>query len=306
MLPADQYELLDFGRGRKLECLGGVLVDRPSPVAAGHTVAQAALWSMARARFSRRDARTGVWSTSHDFPATWLVRRQTITLELRPTPSGAVGLYPEQAANWDWIGDRIRAERRPVKVLNLFAYTGASTLAAAGAGADEVVHVDAARGVVAWARRNARLSDLTARPIRWIVEDSRKFVERELRRGNAYQGIILDPPTYGHGPRAGLETGPAPGRTAAPLRSLDAGPARVHPADMSRSRMGAGQTGRSAGQSRAGLLPKRNRRGILDDPVTRRATACPAAHSPAGPGDGAAGPRENEGIADGADDRESA
>jgi 23S rRNA (cytosine1962-C5)-methyltransferase len=113
-----------------------------------------------------------------------------------------VGLYPEQAANWDWIGDRIRAARRPVKVLNLFAYTGGSTLAAAGAGADEVVHVDAARGVVAWARRNAQLSDLSDRPIRWIVEDARKFVERELRRGNAYQGIILDPPAYGHGPRA--------------------------------------------------------------------------------------------------------
>ena len=111
-----------------------------------------------------------------------------------------MGLFPEQADNWAWIDERVRKAGRPLKVLNLFAYTGGSTLAAAAAGA-ETVHVDAAKNIVAWARRNAELSDLPAAPIRWIVEDARKFVKRELRRGNRYDAVILDPPSYGHGPR---------------------------------------------------------------------------------------------------------
>jgi 23S rRNA (cytosine1962-C5)-methyltransferase len=123
-----------------------------------------------------------------------------MVLGLRTTPAGQVGVFPEQAANWDWIGKRVRAAQRPLKVLNLFAYTGGSTLAAAAAGA-EVVHVDAARNVVQWARDNADLSGLSEAPIRWIDEDAGKFVRRELRRGNRYDAVILDPPSYGHGPK---------------------------------------------------------------------------------------------------------
>lgn len=129
----------------------------------------------------------------------WQIAHGPLQFELRPTPFGHLGVFPEQAANWDWIGARIRRAKGPLRVLNLFAYTGGSTLAAAAAGA-EVVHVDAAKNVVAWARRNAELSNLADAPIRWITEDARKFVRREINRGERYDAVILDPPSYGHGP----------------------------------------------------------------------------------------------------------
>jgi 23S rRNA (cytosine1962-C5)-methyltransferase len=140
----------------------------------------------------------GVWENRAKSLEPWTVQHGTVTFELKPTPFGHVGLFPEQAENWDWIAEQVRRARRPLKVLNLFAYTGGSTLAAAAAGA-EVVHVDAAKNVVEWARRNALHSHLAEAPIRWIAEDARKFVQRELRRGNRYDAVILDPPSYGHG-----------------------------------------------------------------------------------------------------------
>ncbi len=195
MFTADQYELLDFGRGRKLERFGPVIVDRPAPAAEGTRIGQPRSWDEAQASFDRE---RGVWNG--DLPADWVVRHGSFALQLRGTEFGQVGLFPEQAENWDWITSRVRAargERR--KMLNLFAYTGGSTLSAAAAGA-EVVHIDAAQSAVEWARRNSELSQLGDRPIRWIAEDAARFVARELRRGNQYSAVILDPPTYGHGP----------------------------------------------------------------------------------------------------------
>jgi 23S rRNA (cytosine1962-C5)-methyltransferase len=201
MFRADQYDLLDFGQGRKLERFGSVVVDRPAPAATDVAVGNSALWTAADARFTRRVLTRGGWVLRQSVPEEWCVHHGACTLQLKPTYSGAIGIFPEQAENWDWIAQQVRGAGRAVKVLNLFAYTGGSTLAAAGAGAS-VVHVDAARPVVSWARRNAELSHLRDAPIRWIVEDARKFVDRELRRGQQYDAVILDPPTYGHGPQA--------------------------------------------------------------------------------------------------------
>jgi 23S rRNA (cytosine1962-C5)-methyltransferase len=201
MLPPDQYALLDFGAGRKLERFGPLVLDRPAPAATDAARADPELWRSADARYTRRDSASGAWTLPQRVPDLWCLLHGTLQLALQCTPSGAVGAYPEQAENWDWIDREVRRSGRVLKVLNLFGYTGASTLVAATAGA-EVVHLDAARPVVNWARRNAVLSQLAKAPIRWIVDDARKFVERELRRGNEYDAVILDPPTYGHGPRA--------------------------------------------------------------------------------------------------------
>jgi 23S rRNA (cytosine1962-C5)-methyltransferase len=201
MFRADQYDLLDFGQGRKLERFGALVVDRPAPVATGLAVGDSALWTAVDARFTPRDLTSGGWVLHEPVPTRWCVHHGACTLQLKPSYSGAIGVFPEQAENWDWIEQQVRGAGGAVKVLNLFAYTGGSTLAAAGAGAS-VVHVDAARPVVNWARRNAELSHLRDAPIRWIVEDARKFVDRELRRGHHYDAVILDPPTYGHGPQA--------------------------------------------------------------------------------------------------------
>lgn len=198
MFPAETYQLLDFGDGRRLERLGPLVLDRPCPTAESWRRAQPALWSQADARFERGDAATGQWHARRELPERWNVSHGPLVLELKRTEFGHVGLFPEQADNWDWLAARIAAGPRPFRVLNLFAYTGGSTLAAAAAGA-EVVHVDAARNVVAWARQNAILSELGERPIRWIADDALKFVRRELRRGSRYEAVILDPPSYGHG-----------------------------------------------------------------------------------------------------------
>ena len=200
MFTRDQYQLFDFGDGRRLERLGRGgwigLVRRPKGC---------------RRRIRRRGngptpgssgpaTRDGQWSGGEEMPERWTIAHGALRLELKWSPFGHVGVFPEQAANWDWIAEQVEASPEPLKVLNLFAYTGGSTLAAAAAGA-EVVHVDAARNTVAWARRNAELSGLADAPIRWIAEDAMKFVRRELKRGNTYDAVILDPPSYGHGPR---------------------------------------------------------------------------------------------------------
>jgi 23S rRNA (cytosine1962-C5)-methyltransferase len=191
------YELIDFGRGRKLERFGSFLLDRPAPAA---TTARhdAAAWRQAHARYEGDRTGEGAWVRLADVPQRWSIRYRQLSFELRLTRSGQIGLFPEQAANWEWIADQ--ADGSSHRVLNLFAYTGAGTLVAAAAGA-RVVHVDASRSSVAWARRNAALSGLENHPIRWIPEDATRFVARECRRGNRYHGIVLDPPTYGHGPR---------------------------------------------------------------------------------------------------------
>lgn len=203
MFTAREYELIDFGAARRLERFGGVVVDRPCPTAGDGLPAVPAHWARVDLRFDRANDQSGRWTgrgAECDGSAPWLARHGELTFELRPTPLGQVGLFPEQATCWDWIAQQVRRVGRGARVLNLFAYTGGSTLAAAAAGA-EVVHVDAARPMVAWARRNATRSGLSAAPIRWIVEDAAKFVAREARRGRRYDGLILDPPSYGHGPR---------------------------------------------------------------------------------------------------------
>jgi 23S rRNA (cytosine1962-C5)-methyltransferase len=203
------YELLDFGAGRKLERFSSIVLDRPSPSAAGIRKTRSETWLSATARYERTHADQGVWTPTPDdwIPGKWHFAHQgpsPIQLQLDALPSGQVGVFPEQRANWDWIADSI-AKRHlpggsPLRVLNLFAYTGGSTLAAAAAGA-EVVHVDAARSIVERARENAELSGLADRPIRWITEDAMRFCQREVKRGNQYDAVILDPPTYGHGPK---------------------------------------------------------------------------------------------------------
>ncbi|MHB8970439.1 MAG: class I SAM-dependent methyltransferase [Pirellulaceae bacterium] len=201
MFRADQYELLDFGQGRKLERFGALVVDRPAPAVNDSEVGNAALWTAVDARFTRYDGARGHWTRRAPLASPWQVHHGPCVLQLKPSDSGAIGAFPEQAENWDWIEQQVRGAGGAAKILNLFAYTGGSTLAAAAAGAS-VVHVDASRPVVNWARHNAELSHLHDAPIRWIVEDARTFVDRELRRGHQYDAVILDPPTYGHGPQA--------------------------------------------------------------------------------------------------------
>jgi 23S rRNA (cytosine1962-C5)-methyltransferase len=205
--PWPDYELIDFGDGRKLERFGGWVLDRPCPTTIGVRRAKPQAWGGAVARYEGDRAADGQWSPPAE---RWVARTTTVgvpllgdkqfSMELEPLPSGQVGIFPEQAANWRWIAQRVAAHGAPLKVLNLFAYTGGSTLAALAAGA-EVVHIDAATSVVNRARSNAAASGLGARIARWIVEDALKFCRREVKRGNRYDAIILDPPTYGHGPK---------------------------------------------------------------------------------------------------------
>ena len=188
-----------------------MVLDRPCPTAEGIAKGAPALWDRADARFVRTEGTEGEWVSSRPLPERWTITHGPVVLELKRTEFGHLGVFPEQAANWDWLAEHIRRvrethqsdpsnHRHPLRLLNLFAYTGAGTLAAAAAGA-EVVHVDAARNVVAWSRRNAQASGLANAPVRWIAEDATKFVKRELKRGNRYDAVILDPPSYGHGPR---------------------------------------------------------------------------------------------------------
>jgi 23S rRNA (cytosine1962-C5)-methyltransferase len=219
MFISHEYELLDFGDGRRLERFGEIVLDRPCPAVETVERTSLDLWERADARFEGRDQQRGRWIDRRELPERWIIAYDPLRFELKRTEFGHLGLFPEQAENWEWISDQCRsagvspAERSEdwprvsrdaggtpaLRVLNLFAYTGGSTLAAAAAGA-EVVHVDAARNIVAWARRNAELSGLVSATIRWIVEDAMKFVKRELKRGNRYDAVILDPPSYGHGP----------------------------------------------------------------------------------------------------------
>ena len=192
------YRLLDCSDGERLESWGGVVLVRPDPQVIWKGGRSHPAWSDPHARYIRSSTGGGRWENYKPVPERTL-RYGSLRFHVRPTNFKHTGLFPEQAANWDWAAGLIRAAGRPVRVLNLFAYTGAATLACAAAGAS-VCHVDAARGMVQWARENAAASGLSAAPIRYIVDDCVKFVQREIRRGSRYDAVILDPPSYGRGP----------------------------------------------------------------------------------------------------------
>ena len=193
------YEVMDTGDGEKLERWGEIILRRPDP----QTIwpkAKEALWRKAQAHYHRSDRGGGEWEFLTKLPERWTVRHEDLTFYVRPTGFKHTGLFPEQAANWIWMSDLIRKDgRKDLKVLNLFGYTGGATLACAAAGA-HVTHVDAAKGMVLWAKENRELSRLPETSFRWIVEDALRFVQREIRRGNRYEGILMDPPSYGRGP----------------------------------------------------------------------------------------------------------
>ena len=192
------YELLDASGGEKLERWGDVVLIRPDPQVIWNTP-RGLEWQRENAHYRRSASGGGAWEVSSLPKAEWTIGYRELRFLIRPTGFKHTGLFPEQAVNWDYMQGRIREAGRPVRVLNLFAYTGGATLACAAAGAS-VVHVDAAKGMVQWARENARLSGLSDAPVRWIVDDCKKFIERELRRGSRYDGIVMDPPSYGRGP----------------------------------------------------------------------------------------------------------
>ncbi len=193
------YECLDAGNGEKLERWGDVILRRPDPQAMWPTN-QEERWKHSDGRYFRSNQGGGHWEFSKKLPEYWTVSYKNLTFKVSPTNFKHTGLFPEQATNWDFMMDKIKKANRPIKVLNLFAYTGGATIACASAGADEVVHVDAAKGMVEWAKENMHLSDLDDCHIRFIVDDCLKFVEREARRGRKYDAIIMDPPSYGRGP----------------------------------------------------------------------------------------------------------
>jgi len=194
----NDYELLDCGGGERLERWGSYLLVRPDPQAIWRREGAHPGWKSCHARYQRSSSGGGQW-VKRAVPERWPIRYGQLTFQVKPMNFKHTGLFPEQAANWDFVMERIRTAGRPVRVLNLFAYTGGATVACAAAGAS-VCHVDAAKGMVAWARENAAASGLERAPIRWIVDDCGKFVQREIRRGRTYDGIIMDPPSYGRGP----------------------------------------------------------------------------------------------------------
>ena len=199
------YELIDASQGEKLERWGNYVLRRPDPQIVWQVPAaeQAIAWKKADAVYHRSSSGGGKWEMFRTLPESWTVSYKNLTFGIKPMGFKHTGLFPEQAANWDWCSGLIRQakkQREEVRVLNLFAYTGGATMAAAEAGA-AVCHVDAAKGMVTWAKENARLSKLSEHPIRFIVDDVKKFVGREIRRGRKYDGIIMDPPSYGRGPK---------------------------------------------------------------------------------------------------------
>ena len=192
------YEVLDTSGGEKLERWGKYVLVRPDPQVIWNTPKDDPLWRKYDARYARSSTGGGKWANLR-LPEHWQVKYRELTFNVKPMNFKHTGVFPEQAANWDFIMETIRGAGRPINALNLFAYTGGATLACAAAGAS-VCHVDAAKGMVAWAKENAKSSGLEDRPIRWIVDDCAKFVEREIRRGRRYDAIIMDPPSYGRGP----------------------------------------------------------------------------------------------------------
>lgn len=195
----NDYEVIDCSDGEKLERWGEYLLVRPDPQVIWNTEKSHYGWKKMNGHYHRSAKGGGEWEF-FNLPEQWSINYKSLKFQLKPFSFKHTGLFPEQAVNWDWFSEKIQHARRPVKVLNLFAYTGGATLAAAAAGAF-VTHVDASKGMVGWAKENAKASGLSEAPIRWLVDDCVKFVEREIRRGNKYDGIIMDPPSYGRGPK---------------------------------------------------------------------------------------------------------
>ena len=193
------YEVLDATGGERLERWGDHILVRPDPQVIWNTPKTAFEWKRYDARYVRSNTGGGRW-TDHDLPERWQIKyKDYLTFNVKPMNFKHTGVFPEQAANWDFIREKVSFAGRPVRVLNLFAYSGGATLAAAAGGA-EVFHVDASKGMVQWAKENAVASGLSGCPIHWMVDDCAKFIQREIRRGRKYDGIIMDPPSYGRGP----------------------------------------------------------------------------------------------------------
>ncbi len=192
------YEVLDTGEGEKLERWKDIVLRRPDPQAIWPKQDEK-IWATADAVYHRSAHGGGEWEFRKKLPARWTVAYRGLSFYVRPTGFKHTGLFPEQAVNWDWMAKLIEKAGRPLKILNLFGYTGGATIACAQAGA-HVTHVDAAKGMVQWAGENRKLSDVDEARVRWIIEDAGKFVAREARRGNSYDGILMDPPSYGRGP----------------------------------------------------------------------------------------------------------
>lgn len=202
MRPADSwrdYELLDATNHNRLERWGQTLLIRPDPQVIWKNDETSPLWAKADAVYYRSAKGGGQWNYHKKLPQKWQIHWNDLTLIVSPTGFKHTGVFPEQAVNWAWYQEKIRQAGRPIRVLNLFGYTGGATLACLAAGAS-VTHVDASKGMVAWARENAAASELADRPCRWIVDDCAKFVQREIRRGSRYDAVIMDPPSYGRGP----------------------------------------------------------------------------------------------------------
>lgn len=194
-----EYALLDCSGGERLERWGNVTLIRPDPQVVWNTPKTHPLWKKADAVYHRSNTGGGSWEVRTSVPPRWKISYRDLTFHIKTMGFKHTGVFPEQAVNWDAVAQKIQAASRPVRVLNLFAYTGAATVSALKAGAS-VVHVDAAKGMVQWAKENAAASGVADCPVRWIVDDCVKFVRREIRRGNRYDLLIMDPPSYGRGP----------------------------------------------------------------------------------------------------------
>ena len=192
------YEILDMADGEKLERWGTITLIRPDPQIIWKEKTFEAKWKNADARYHRSKSGGGGWQYNKKLPDAWQVKYKNLTFNIKPMGFKHTGLFPEQAVNWDWMIDKIKNAKRPIKVLNLFAYTGGATVACLSAGAS-VCHVDSSKGMVAWAKENVQSSGLEKAPVRYLIDDVVKFVEREIRRGNTYDAIIMDPPSYGRG-----------------------------------------------------------------------------------------------------------
>ena len=195
----DDYELIDASDGERLERWKDIILIRPDPQVMWHGDRKNPLWCNAHAKYHRSNSGGGHWEMLKKVPSVWNVDFKDLTFRLKPMDFKHTGLFPEQAVNWELMSECIKNAERPVKVLNLFAYTGGATIACLKAGAS-VTHVDASKGMVSWAKENAVVSGVGDRPVRWLVDDCLKFIAREIRRGNKYDGIVMDPPSYGRGP----------------------------------------------------------------------------------------------------------
>ncbi|MBO5478406.1 MAG: class I SAM-dependent methyltransferase [Clostridia bacterium] len=192
------YEILDMADGEKLERWNNIILVRPDPQIIWKEKTNPELWKTAHAIYNRSKQGGGAWKYQKKLPEAWKVTYKNLTFNIKPMGFKHTGLFPEQAVNWEWMMEKIKNEKRQVKVLNLFAYTGGATVSCLAAGAS-VCHVDSSKGMVAWAKENVISSGLQDRPVRYIVDDVVKFVKREIRRGNTYDAIVMDPPSYGRG-----------------------------------------------------------------------------------------------------------